>query len=235
MIDTHAHILPGIDDGAETISDSVEIARELANQGVTDVIVTPHYVDETIYSSPRTKNMVLLNKVRQALKYEDVKLRIYLGNEIYISNKIADLIWSGKISTMAGGQYLLVELPLSGEFPGYEDILDELSRIGYKIILAHPERYNIAQDDYKVLHNLHDMGILFQCNVGSIIGQYGKEAKKLIQKIAKDKMIFSLGTDIHRCRGEGYIDAATKKLSKYYDERELKQILVTNPKKIMKA
>ena len=235
MIDTHAHILPGIDDGAGTISDSVEIVRELAEQGVTDIIVTPHYVDETSYNSPRTKNIVLLNKVKQALKYEDINVRIYLGNEIYITEKIADLIRSGKLSAMAGGNYLLVELPLSGEYPGYEDIFLDLQNIGYKILLAHPERYSSVQENYNTLSDLHEIGVLFQRNTGSIIRQYGREAKKVIQKMAKDKLIFSLGTDIHRCRGEGYIDAAVKKLSKYYGEHGLRQILVVNPKRILKG
>lgn len=234
MIDIHAHILPGIDDGAETISDSVEIVRELAAQGVTDIVVTPHYMDETIYTSPRTRNLVLLNKLKRALKYEDVKVRVYLGNEIYITERIADLIWGGKISTMAEGKYILVELPMSGEYPGYEDIFLELMNNGYKVILAHPERYHTAQEDYDVLRELHEMGVLFQCNIGSILGQYDKQAKKTIQRLASDKWIFAFGTDIHHCRGEGYIEAAMKKLLKYYDEHELNKVLVTNPKKILK-
>lgn len=233
MIDIHTHILPGIDDGAELISDSVEIARELAEQGVTDIIVTPHFIDETRYTSPRTKNQLLLNKLRQALKYEDVNVNVYLGNEIYITDKIADLIRKGKVSTMAGSSYILVELPMSGEYPGYEDIFMELLRIGYKVILAHPERYNSMQDNYEILHELHDMGVLFQCNIGSFLGQYDKRAKKTVQRMASDNLIFSLGSDIHRCRGIGYLDATKKKLAKYYDEHGLKQIMVTNPKKIL--
>ena len=235
MIDIHAHILPGIDDGADAIADSVEIIRELVGQGVTDIVATPHYMVETIYSSPRTKNLVLLSKLRQALKYEDVKVNLYLGNEIYITDRIAELIWDGKISTMAGGNYILVELPMSGEYSGYEDIFLELMNAGYKVVLAHPERYNSVQDDYNVLKELNEMGVLFQCNIGSILGQYDKKAKKTIQKMASEKLIFAFGTDIHRCRGEGYIDGAIKRLSKYYGERELKQIMESNPRKIIVA
>ena len=235
MIDTHSHILPGIDDGAKTIADSVEMVRELVNQGVSDIVLTPHYMDETIYTHPKSKNKLLLNQLRQALKYEDVDVRLYLGNEIYITDKIQQLIWNDEISAMAGGKYLLIELPMTGEFPGYEDIFIDLMKAGYQVMLAHPERYHAMQDDYDKLTELYNIGVLFQSNIGSILGQYGKHAKKTMQKLANDRLIFSLGTDIHHCKGDGYIGAAKKKLMKYYDEQELKQIMEDNPQKVLKG
>ena len=85
MIDAHSHILPGIDDGARTLADSIEIVKWLVGQGVTDVIATPHYVDETNFVSPRAKNLKLLSDLRKKLKTEGVKVEIHLGNEIYIN------------------------------------------------------------------------------------------------------------------------------------------------------
>ena len=233
MIDIHSHILPGIDDGARDIAESVEIVRQLVEQGVTKVIATPHYMDGTAFVSPRSHNLKLLAELKEALAEEKLKIEVFLGNEIYISDNIIDLLEAGKMTTLADSSYLLVELPLDDEYPNYEDYLQDLMDYGLKVILAHPERYTIVQEDYEVVRRLHQMGILLQCNLGSIVGRYGKEAKRVIKKLAKDKMIFTFGSDIHRCSRTNYLTEAQKKLGKYYSERELKWLLDVNPKKII--
>ena len=232
ITDTHSHILPGIDDGAKTLTNSADIVRELAEQGVTNIIATPHYVNETIYSSPYSENKKLLKELQKHLAKEGIKVNIYLGNEIYIDPAIPDLIKHHKVTPLAGSKYLLVEFPLDNEYPNYEDYFRVLIDQGYKVVLAHPERYTIIQKDYQIAKDLRDLGVLFQCNYGSIVGKYGKRAKKLVKKFAKDKMIFIFGSDMHRARGEYLIDKAVKKLSKYYSSAELKTLLQTNPSKI---
>ena len=122
---------------------------------------------------------------------------------------------------------------MSGEYPGYEDIFMELLRVGYKVILAHPERYAIVNENFEVVQNLHEMGVLLQCNLGSITGKYGRSVKKTIKRIAKEKMIFAFGSDIHHLEGPDFVRSAQKKLSKIYSEKELKQLLVDNPSKIL--
>lgn len=233
MIDIHSHILPGVDDGAETLTDSVEILRELVAQGVTDVIATPHYVDETIYMSPRRENARLLDELRQELSREGMEIKLHLGNEIYICGRIAELLKFNRISTLNDSEYLLVELPMSGEYPGYEDVMRDLMREGYKVVLAHPERYTTTQEDFGILERLCEMGVLLQCNTGSFIRQYGKHAEKTAVQLAKRGMIFALGSDVHHVRGREDITLALKKLRKYYDDEGLEQILVRNPRKII--
>ena len=233
MIDIHSHILPGIDDGAGTLNDSVKIVRELAKYGIDNIIATPHYVNETNFMSPRVQNAQLLMDLRQRLITEGIETKIFLGNEIYIDQNILDLLKRGKITTLANSRYLLVELPLNDEFPNYEDILRDLIDSDYKVILAHPERYTIVQKDYEVAKNLSKMGILFQCNMGSMTGKYGKSAKKLAKRLAKDKMIFTFGSDVHHYGRSEYLLKAFKKLGKYYSRDEMKKLLVTNPAKIL--
>ena len=123
MIDIHAHVLPGIDDGARTLTDSADLVRELAKSGVTDIIVTPHYVSETNYVSSKEKNLELLEELKRVIRDEDLGVEVFLGNEIYIDRGIEELIELGVISTMANSKYVLVELPLSGEYPNYQDIM----------------------------------------------------------------------------------------------------------------
>ena len=145
MIDIHTHILPGVDDGAENFYESIEIVKYLARQGVTDIIATPHYVNETEYTSERAENLRLFDALKRELAAAGVKTRIFLGNEIYIDPEILELIKTEKISSLAESKYLLVELPLSGNFPNYEDYFNDLILRGYKVILAHPERYETVQ------------------------------------------------------------------------------------------
>lgn len=233
MIDIHSHILPGIDDGSESLVDSIAIVKELARQGITDIIATPHYMTDSPYVSPRTKNLKLLDSLQKELQDADLGVNIYLGNEIYINEEIDNLVKRNKVSPMADSKYLLVELPMSGEYPNYEDVLLDLLNSGYKVILAHPERYSSFQDNYELVEILFRDGVLLQCNLGSLVGHYGKKAKKCLVHLLKERMVFAFGSDIHRCHdGNDYLKAQ-KKLKKYLDEDEIRELLVSNPKKIL--
>lgn len=232
MIDLHSHILPGIDDGASSLDDSVALVRELESVGVSEVFATPHYVDETIYTSPRSRNLELIDELSRRLLQEGIKTRVHLGNEIYICKDIEGLLKAGTISAMGGSDYVLVELPMSGDFPGYRDILLALIRDGYHVILAHPERYTSFQNDFSLISDLYEMGVLLQCNLGSFAGQYGRGAFKTARKLAKSKMIFGVGSDIHHVH-PGLLAEGMRKLAKYYSSEELAEILTGNPGKIL--
>lgn len=235
IFDIHSHILPGIDDGAQTFDDSIGIVKWLTEQGVTDIITTPHYIHETDYDSPKSKNSKLLIELKKKLKAEGIKVNISLGNEIYINDKISELIKEKKISPLNSSKYLLIEMPLDEEFPNYEDYFRVLIDEGYKVILAHPERYYIIEKDYEIVKRLHEMGVLLQCNAGSILGRYGRLAKKIAKRMAKDKLIFTISSDAHRRGSKDYLVLARKKLSRYLNDDEMKQILQNNPEKIKKV
>ncbi len=233
MIDIHTHILPGIDDGSRNFDESLKILQGLAEKDVTHVILTPHYVTSSAYASPRSTNLKLYRQLQKRVDEASINITLYLGNEIYIDHNISDLLKKGKISPLADGNYILVELPMSGEFADFEDILLSLKYEGWKVILAHPERYHTYHEDYKKLYNLTEQGILLQCNLGSIIGQYGRHSKKVLKKLAKEKLIFCFGSDTHRVRDFSEITKAQQKLLRYYTASELKELLEDNPKRII--
>ncbi len=233
MIDIHSHILPGVDDGARVFDESVGIVKELAAQGVTDIIATPHFVNETIYMSPCKKNQELLDKLRGFLRDDGVDVNLYLGNEIFIDDNIFQLLKGGGLKPLADSNYLLIELAFSNPVSNYEDIFASLIEKGYKVVLAHPERYPYFHDDFKKLVDLHEMGVLFQCNLGSVTGKYGKDTMKAVRRLAKEDLIFAFGNDAHHFGHNGHVKAAVKKLSKYYNEKSLKKVLEDNAKKIL--
>ena len=234
MIDLHSHLLPDVDDGVEVFDESVEIIRELMRHGIKKIVVTPHYIPETIYNSPRADNLKLLHELKKSLQDEKLDVELFIGNEIYINSDISTLIKNKVISTLGDSKYLLVELPMSGVYEGYEDILYNLQAEGYKVILAHPERYLSTQKDFSILERLHNLGILFQCNIGSIAGQYGHKAEKTAKKLAKKDMIFAFGTDVHRLRDFSDIDRAITILTRIYGKAKLDKLLVDNPLKVLK-
>lgn len=233
MIDLHSHILPGVDDGARSLDESVEIVRRLANFGVTDIVATPHFVNETAFMVPAAKNYEILKQLGAKLAEEGIRVNLYLGNEIYIDENIAKFLREGKILPLAGGQYLLVELPLSGKFLNYKDILLDLMQMGYKVILAHPERYATIQKNLMVAYELAQMGILFQGDLGSLVGRYGKKAQRTIRQLIKMNTIFAFGSDSHRPPRTEYLLSIQKALAKHYNERELSQVLTINPQSVL--
>lgn len=233
MIDIHSHILPGVDDGARDFDSAIAAVKWLVRQGVTDIIATPHYVVESEYVSPVSANSKLLDELQGRLDKEGVLVNLYLGNEIYINEKIAELVAAGEITGLASSRYLLVELPLSGEYMNYEGYLQELINAGFIVVLAHPERYESFQDDYQLVRNLDEIGVMFQCNLRSFLGFYGVEAERLVHKLAREKMIFVLASDTHRAGREEYLVQARGKLSRFYNEREISQLLEVNPRRIL--
>lgn len=234
MIDTHSHVLPGIDDGSKSLKESLDILQGLGKQGVTELICTPHYIAETKHASPRKANEKLLAELQDKAAKNGINIKLHLGNEIYIDRDISKFIRAKKIAPLSDEKmFLLIELPMSGKYPQHDEIFKNLQQKGWTIILAHPERYHSTQADYTIIESLHESGILFQCNLGSFIGQYGRQAKKLAKRLAKEKLIFCVGTDIHHRRDYNEITKAVKKLKKYYDEKSLDKVLTKNIQKIL--
>ena len=230
FIDVHAHILPGIDDGAKTIFDSRLLVAQLRSEGAKAIICTPHYIPNTDSVSPKEANESLLFDLKQT---EQARTKLYLGNELYIDVDLDVFLKKKLISPLAGSKYLLVELPMSGKFDDYEDILNYLNR-SYKVILAHPERYTSFQKDFSKIERLVEYGILLQCNYGTLMGQYGKEAEKTLKKILKNHYAFCFGSDIHHLREDGYYKRAIEKLYKVVrNEQYFRDIIYNNPSKII--
>ena len=234
MIDVHNHLLFGIDDGSKSLEDSVLIIRKLREIGITDIILTPHFITDSSYVSTRENNLILMEKLKNALDENNINVNLYLGNEIYIDREIEKLIYEKKISKLNNTNYLLIELPMSGEWEGYQDVFMDLINDGYNVVLAHPERYNSFQADFDKIYELEEIGVLFQCNIGSVIGNYGRAAKKIIKRMLKEDLIYMFGTDIHRDKGDyNFLSDAKKIIRKYTSDEKMNDLLVNNAKKII--
>lgn len=217
MTDIHSHLIYGIDDGSRSIEESVELLSKLRQIGFENVIITPHYIENSEYSSKNIEKEEKLELLKAALSKNNVDINIYIGNEIFINENIISLIENGSIESLNNTNRLLIELPFHNKILNLEDIIYELKYNGYDPIIAHPERYTYFQEDYELVDKLKEEGVLFQCNYSSIIGYYGKDALKLLKYMLKHRYVDYLGTDIHRLSKTDVIDNF-KKIDKLFNK-----------------
>lgn len=230
-VDIHSHILYGIDDGSKSLEESKEIIKQHIEMGFKDIVVTPHYIENSDYITNNEEK----EKILKTLKKEFNDINIYLGNEVFINNNIEELLNNNEISTINGSKYLLIELPLHNKIKNATDIIYELRIKGIIPIIAHPERYEFVQKNPDSVDELIEEGAILQSNYGSIIGVYGEHAKKTMKKLLKKNVISVLATDIHFPNNKIYLnmDTIRKKLTKIISEEKLKELTILNPKKII--
>ncbi len=197
MIDIHTHILPDIDDGAQTLEESLGIIKNAVNEGVKTLVATPHVLEvpsESEWHKVRDK----FNSVKQALISEKIDIDIILGAELFISPDLPIKITQNRELTInSGNRYALLELPVQGLPPFTEQTIFELLLKRIVPIIAHPERCVEIQNDFSKMSNLVEKGVLAQANSGSLIGRYGKKVQKTCRTLLENNLIHIIGSDIH--------------------------------------
>lgn len=231
MIDFHSHILPGIDDGSRNLEQSIAMVNEAKEAGFTKIISTSHYM-ENYYECNERDRRQLLKKVQENVQ----GIELILGNEIYITNNIIELLQNGQASSINGTKYVLFEFPLITTRPmNDKEVIYRLVENGYIPIIAHPERYPFIQENPDYLFELEEMGALFQANYGSIIGMYGLKAKKTLKILLKNNLISFLGSDVHRPEQVyNKMPQIIKKLKKIISNEEFEEFTEINPEKVLK-
>lgn len=228
MIDIHNHILFGIDDGCKNIEESIILLKQMQKIGFNKIVLTPHYIKGTTLVSNNLEKGYKLELLKEKLKENNINIELYLGNEIFITDNIVELLKSGDVSSINNSRYVLVELPFESEIIGLEDILYELKYNGLIPIIAHPERYIYFQDDISKITKLREEGVLFQVNYSSILGLYGRKAKKTIKNLLKNDYVDFFGTDIHNIRKTSVLDnfeKIEKKIIRIIGSEKYKKII----------
>lgn len=234
MIDLHTHILPNTDDGSKSTRQSLNMLREAKNAGFNIICCTPHYLEQKCLKT-RKENIPTIRKLREDALKNNIDVKIELGNEIYINEGILEEIEEKKVSCIGKSNYLLVELPMKQELKYLDEIFLRIIEKGYRIVIAHPERYTYVQKDPNYLVDFIKMGIYFQGNYGSVIGRYGKTAEKTIRTLLKNNLIHILSTDAHTDNSMYLeMDEINKKILKIIDEEYLNLLSSLNPKLLLK-
>ena len=196
MIDTHLHILPGIDDGPETLQESLALAEVLVQEGIRVAVATPHYNDEFVHSSA-AEVQGRVYELQRELDRHNIPLRVFAGHEALIQPGLVEDIQAGRIATLNGSRYLLLELWNSTWLPQSERAIFELRAYGFVPILAHTERYRAFQKDPARLAALRRQGVLAQLTASSLIGMQGNSARLCAETLLKKGLIHCIGSDAH--------------------------------------
>ncbi len=233
MIDFHSHILPNIDDGARSIEETFNLIKEAEKAGFEAVISTSHYM-ENYYETDVPEREVWVKAILENLRPKNITTNLYLGNEIYFTDNIIELLEKRKASTINDTSYVLFELPLNAEPMNLYDVVYNMIQNKLVPILAHPERYRFIQKEPELMYDLIEKGVLMQANYGSIIGQYGEKARMIVRKFFENNMIHFLGSDVHR-QNTIYpkIPQILEEIANIIGEEKLEEITTTNPKLVL--
>ena len=196
MYDLHAHILPGVDDGAKTFDDAVTMARVAADGGTRAILATPHRKDITELWSVQHAQEVLDDLTARA-QAEGIELDLLLGMENHLDMELPDEVTSGRALPINGSRYILVELPFFGT-PNYvDDVLFRLQLQGLTPVLAHPERIEVFQISPETLENCIRRGSLSQITAGSVLGHFGGKVQRFVRTLLRGGMVHVIASDTH--------------------------------------
>lgn len=233
MKDLHSHILYDIDDGSRNLKESLEILKKASINGITDIILTPHYIKDSKYNANNKEKEKKLKNLQEELKKNNIKINLYLGNEVYIDEDINNLL-KKDISTINNSKYILIELPLNSKCLILDEVLYGLVKENLIPIIAHPERYKAYYKNYDFFDNLIKKGCLFQSNIGSLYGDYGRKSKKMLKELLKRNMIHFMGSDIHNQNSKIYEKNIEKDLLKIVkDKNKVDDLLINNTDKVI--
>lgn len=234
IVDIHCHILPGVDDGSHSKSQSHRMLDLAWENDIRTIIATPHFMPEGRHPSPETLRS-LVDELREYAALRQYDMEIYEGNEIYYHQEALELLEEEEILSLAGSQYVLVEFSPADDARYIRNALAELQMAGYEPILAHVERYmSLCQKPYDRIGELREMGVLMQVNAGSIEGKMGPVAKKTVHSLLKKQWVDFVATDAHSDRSRSHaIGECVRILRKKYPAEYVESILGGNARRIL--
>ena len=236
MVDIHAHILPGVDDGAADMNSALHMAAMAVESGVTTLAVTPHCMDfedrENFWGDELAAEML---RFHSRLKKEKIPLRIVAGMEIFGTRKTPGLLREGKLIGINGSDYPLVEFAFYNYAAQATDIIEKIAMMGMRPVIAHPERYEYVQEDPSLLNLWTEMGCLFQINKGSLLGSFGRTEMLMAYDLVERGFAFAVASDAHSpVVRTTWMKDVQRLLKEEFSEETAKKLLDTNPAKIIR-
>ena len=218
-IDIHSHLLPGIDDGAQTIEDTIFLQNSLKNMGISNFITTPH-----IFSGfwDNTKDKIIALELETNLNLNN-RPPLKAAAEYLMDDHFVSLFQKEEILTLKD-KHVLVEMSYLNPPIQLFDIIFDLQIAGYKPVLAHPERYTFYHNNFEAYRKLKNSGCLFQINLLSTVGYYGKEVTQTAEKLLKQGLIDFVGSDVHHKK---HIESFENKIL-IKDLQPLKEAIINN-------
>ncbi len=197
-VDLHSHLIPGIDDGAKDMDESIALIRKIAELGYKKIITTPHVMADFYRNTPEIINEGL-EKVRAELAKTDIDIQIEAAAEYYLDEAFEVKLEKGTVLTL-GQNFLLFEISFINYPPMFFDVVEKMKSKGYKPVLAHPERYpylGVAIENYE---RIREAGCYLQINTISLTGYYGKPVQKIAEELIDHHLVDFIGSDMHHLK-----------------------------------
>ncbi len=230
MIDLHSHILPELDDGARSLRDSIAMARMAVDSGVTVMVATPHCAHDKTREVQEAWQLL-----RQALKENRIPLKLLPGMEIFGTMDTAQMLLEGKLFTLNGSRYPLVEFSFHSDGMEETRILRSICKAGFRPVVAHPERYTYVQHSPGLVNRWHRMGCLLQVNRGSLMGRFGRQAQEMAYELVDRGFAAVVASDAHSPRQRTpWMEDVQKRLETEFSSRCARVLLLENPRHILK-
>ncbi|MGG0175259.1 tyrosine-protein phosphatase [Gottfriedia acidiceleris] len=220
MIDIHCHILPGVDDGAKTMEDSLSMARSAVDEGVRTIVASPHHQNGK-YINDKEDIEHLVIDLQNQLNEAQIPLQILAGQEVRAYGDLIEDIKRDEILTL-GNKYVLVEFP-SNHVPRYTEKLFYDLQLEKKVpIIVHPERNTDLMKNPDVLLNLVEKGALTQLTASSLVGKFGKNIQQFSRQLIEANLTHFIASDAHNTTSRGfYLQDAFNEIEKRYGSHKV--------------
>lgn len=227
MIDIHNHLIPNIDDGSDSLKLSRKLIKDAIDEGITDILITPHFMKHGPYDIRKEELSVLFEKLKEETK--DLDVRLYLGNELLIDRELDELLLNDQVCAMNGSRYVLIEFPFEHYRDEYDEYLYNVS-LEYKIIIAHPERYYFVQKKHDFVNRWLSEGYLLQSNSTSL---FHSDTKRVVYDLIEKGKLSFIASDAHnQYRPVSLLDAY-KLVSRKFSEETAELLMEINPGKVI--
>lgn len=235
LIDVHSHILPGIDDGADSWETAAEMARIWVADGVHTVVATPHMMPDGSFANRKANVLPLVEEANDRFRGLGIPLTVVAGGELYTTPDLARRIAGGELLTYGDqGRYALVEMP-AAEIPSYmEHLLFECQMRRVTPVLAHPERNRGVAADVEAIAAWIERGGLVQVNAGSLLGASGRQVEALAEELIRRRMVHLVASDAHsvRRRPPG-LSAAKARVAQIAGDATASVLVAQNPARLL--
>lgn len=233
MLDLHCHLLPGIDDGATDVEMSLAMARQAHANGIRTVACTPH-IYPGVYENTAAGIRDAVAALQSRLDGEGIGLQLLAGADVHLDPGLLDGLASGRIPTLAGSRYLLLEPPHHSAPPRFADSVFDLMVAGYVPVITHPERLRWIEDHYEVFRQLVAQGAWMQLTAGAVAGTYGKRPLYWAERMLDDGLVHILATDAHHpTRRPPTLAEGREAAARRVGEAEATHLVVTRPQGIV--
>ena len=230
MIDLHTHILPGVDDGADNMAESLQMLSRGAGGGTVMMVATPHCNVPCLHYTQPGELHNRLGQLAQAARAEGIPVELRLGGEVHVTDDLPERMKRGDFTTLCGSRYLLTEFPGWTDEGHCNEMLERLLAAGYTPLVAHPERYALVAQNPKTVERWLKMGCHIQLTAASILGKFGREARQTAWALLDGGLVACVASDAHGVQlRTSFLEPVCAFLEERYSFRYARMLLWDHP------